>query len=77
MDKGHSERSKVRLSLDVSPQFNERLEKLAEITHSSKSDVLRKAFALMDVAVEARQNGQRLFVTVDVPPGTSREIIGI
>jgi predicted transcriptional regulator len=52
----------VRLSLDVSPELNDVLEQLAEATHSSKSDVLRRAIALMRVAVEAQVNGDRLVV---------------
>lgn len=70
-------RQRVRLSLDVSVELNELLEELAEETGSTKSDVLRKAIALMDVAVDARREGKRVFVLDHAPEGASREIIGI
>jgi predicted transcriptional regulator len=70
-------RSKVRLSLDVSPELNDLLEELATATHSTKSEVLRKAIALMDVAVDAKESGQKLWVSNQPPAGTSREIVGI
>lgn len=69
-------RDKVRLSLDVSPELNARLEVLAQATHSTKSDVLRKAIALMDVAVEARANGQKLGIANQDQP-VAREIVGL
>lgn len=72
-----SARARVRLSLDVSPALNERLEEIAAATHSTKSEVLRKAVALMDVAVEAREHGQKLWVSDQPPAGVSREIVGI
>ena len=73
------ERSKerVRLSLDVSPELNDLLERMASNTHSSKSDVLRKAIALMEIAVNARASGQSLYVSDTPPPNSAREIIGI
>ena len=70
-------RAKVRLSLDVSPELNQRLEEMATATGSNKSDVLRKAIALMSVAVDARRNGEHILVSPQVPAGTAREIIGI
>lgn len=51
--------AKVRLSLDVSPELNQKLDQLTEDTHSSKSDILRKAITLMGVAVEAKQKHQK------------------
>ena len=53
-------REKIRLTLDVSPDLNQTLEHLASQTGSTKSDLLRRAIALVEVAVEARQKGQRL-----------------
>lgn len=68
---------KVRLSLEVSSELNELLERLARETGSTKSEVLRKAIALIDVAVEAKEQGQRLYVSDQPPAGHSREIVGI
>jgi hypothetical protein len=73
----NTERAKVRLSLDVSPELNDLLEELARETHATKSEVLRKAIALMDVAVEAKGHGQKLYVSDQPPAGASREIVGI
>jgi predicted transcriptional regulator len=53
---------KVRLSLDVSAELNKTLEELADKTMGSKSDVLRKAIALMEVAVEAKEKGENVGV---------------
>lgn len=72
-----SGRAKVRLSLDVSPALNDRLEEIATSTDSTKSEVLRRALALMDVAVEAREHGQKLWLSDRPPGGVSREIVGI
>jgi predicted transcriptional regulator len=77
MTTANVERAKVRLSLDVSPELNDLLEQLARETHATKSDVLRKAIALMDVAVEAKERGQKLYVSEQAPAGPSREIVGI
>lgn len=68
--------AKVRLSLDVSPELNQKLDQLAEDTHSSKSDILRKAITLMGVAVEAKQKHQKLGI-VDDKNHLVQEIIGV
>lgn len=67
---------KIRLSLDVSPELNERLETLAEQTHGTKSDVLRKAIALMDLAVQAKREGKRVGIA-EGDQALSTEIVGI
>ena len=67
----------VRLSLEVSSELNELLERLVRETGSTKSDVLRKAIAPIDVAVEAKERGLRLYVSDQPPAGHSREIVGI
>lgn len=36
MDKNGGSRAKIRLSLDVSPEFNDRLEELSQLTHSNR-----------------------------------------
>ncbi len=69
-------RAEVRLSLVVSPELNETLEELAERSHSSKSDVLRKAIALFDVAAQAKQKDQRIGI-LDRDDKVVKEIVGI
>lgn len=66
----------IRLSLDVSPELNETLESLAEATHGTKSDVLRKAIALMEIAVDAKRDGLKLGV-VEKDQRVATEIIGL
>ncbi|MBY0544516.1 MAG: ribbon-helix-helix protein, CopG family [Gammaproteobacteria bacterium] len=57
MDRNH-----VRLSLDVSAELNSTLDEMAEDMHSSKSEVLRKSIALMEVAVQEKRRGNHLGV---------------
>ncbi len=71
------EARKVRLSLDVTPELNRLIERIAGATGATKSEAIRKAIVLMDVAVEAREQGDRLFVGKVPPPGSSREIVGL
>lgn len=69
-------RERVRLSLDVSPELNQKLDELSEKIHGSRSDVLRRAIVLMDVAVRARDEGHKLGV-VDKNQPLLTEIVGI
>ena len=69
-------REPIRLSLAISPEFNERLEELAKNGHTTKSEVLRKAFALFDVASEAKANNHRLGI-LDQNKQLVTEIVGL
>jgi predicted transcriptional regulator len=69
-------KEKVRLSLDISSELNDLLERLAEQSGSTKSEVLRKAIALMEVATEAKRQGKK-FGIADRDQQLSTEIIGI
>lgn len=66
----------VRLSLDVSPELNTILDQMAEKTCSSKSDVLRKSIALMEVAVQEKEKGNHLSI-VNRDQKVIKEIIGL
>jgi hypothetical protein len=67
---------KVKLSLFVSHQLNETLENMAQEIGSTKSDVLRKALALLEVASDARRDGNRIgILTKDRQVLT--EIVGV
>ena len=73
-----SARERVRFSLDLTPELNELLEEMVkDLGASNKSEVLRKAIALMKVATEAKQQGHKLYIGDAPPPGASREIVGI
>lgn len=71
-----NERESVRLSLVVSPELNDRLEELATAGHITKSDVLRRAIALFDVAAEAKKNHKRLGI-LDQNKQLENEIVGL
>lgn len=71
-----SERSKIRLSLDISPETNSLLEELAEKIGSTKSEVLRKAIVLMQVAVEAKLQGKK-FGIAERDQQLATEIVGL
>jgi predicted transcriptional regulator len=66
----------VRLSLSVSPELNERLEQLAAASHTTKSEILRKAIALFDVVAEAKAEKKR-FGLLDQNKQLVTEIVGI
>ncbi len=66
----------VHLILDVSPLLNEKLESLAARIHSNKSDLLRKAIALLEVAVAAKESGDR-FGVADRNQRLKVEIVGL
>lgn len=66
----------IRLSLSVSPELNARLDNLAQSGHTTKSEVLRKAIALFDVAAQAKAENNRLAV-LDQNKQLLSEIIGI
>jgi predicted DNA-binding protein len=70
------DKRKVRLSLVVTADLNETLTNLAERTGETKSDVLRKAIALMEMAVDARQRGRKVGI-VDKDQTVMTEIVGI
>jgi len=70
------EAPKVRLSLDLSPEANTVLDNLASQQSTTKADILRKAIALIDVAITAKQQGQHLAV-LDGDKTIVSEIIGV
>ena len=70
------ERTKVRLSLDISTEMNSLLEQLSATTGGTKSDVLRKAIALMEIAVDAKRQGKK-FGIAEKDQQLATEIIGL
>jgi predicted transcriptional regulator len=69
-------RETIRLSLAVSPELNDRLEQLATSSHTSKTEILRKAIALFDVVAEAKSEKKR-FGILDQNKNLVTEIVGI
>jgi len=68
---------KVKLSVEVSKELDDALEQLAKDVHGTKSDVLRKGIALLQVAVEAKKEGRKFGVADPHSKLLEREVIGI
>jgi predicted transcriptional regulator len=71
-----TDKESVRLSLNLSPELNERLEQLASSNHTTKTEILRKAIALYDVVAEAKTEKKR-FGILDQNKQLLTEIVGI
>ena len=67
---------KVRISLDISPELNDRLQAMARDIHGTKSDVLRKSLALMEAALQATKEGKKIGFA-DRSDQLTTEIIGL
>ncbi|KTC78733.1 hypothetical protein [Legionella cincinnatiensis] len=65
----------IRLSLDVSAELNNALDEIVKETHSTKSEVLRKSIALLEMAVREKKEGNHLGV-FDGKNKIVKEIIG-
>ena len=67
----------IKLSLEVSTELNGVLEDMvAKHVGTNKSEVLRKAIALIQVAVEARENGQKIGIAAK-GQALATEFVGI
>lgn len=64
------------LRLDLSPQARATLTELARRTGASEGEVLRKALLLMEVAVQARDDGHRVGVVAQDGSLVS-EVVGL
>jgi predicted transcriptional regulator len=71
-----SQKDKIRLTLDLSPELNNLLEELASAIGATKSDVLRKSIGLMEVAIDAKRNGKKLGVVEKDQPMVT-QIVGL
>jgi hypothetical protein len=67
---------KVRLNLQVSTELNDVLEEIADSSGTTKTDVIRQAFALLKVAHNAKKNGKHLGLVSD-PDRLDTEIVGL
>jgi hypothetical protein len=56
---------KIRLTVDVSRELNQILEDIAEESGGTKSEVFRKAIALLDVAHKAKRKGKHVGIAAD------------
>jgi predicted transcriptional regulator len=67
---------RVKISLDVSPELYNTLNNIAQKMGGNSADVLLNAIALMEVAVEAKQQGKHLWIA-DENKNLESEIVGI
>ena len=67
---------KVRLNLQVSTELNTVLEEIADSSGGTKTDVIRQALALMQVAYNAKRNGKHIGLVSDADR-LDTEIIGL
>jgi predicted transcriptional regulator len=67
---------KIKLSLEIPLELNARLEEIAKELGSTKSDVLRRALALIDVAHEARKQ-KKIVGVFTQEQKLEKEFIGI
>ncbi len=52
-----------RINFEASSELEETIEKLVTLTNSSsKSELLRRAIALMKIAAEAQQKGEKIVI---------------
>ncbi|MFN6482450.1 MULTISPECIES: hypothetical protein [unclassified Nostoc] len=56
---------RIQINLDLSPELYETLNNLAQQMNGDNSEVLLKAIALMEVAVEAKQKGKHIWIADD------------
>ena len=68
--------NQIKFSLEVSPEFYTTLQNLSSETHVSEGDVLRKALALLKIAVEAEKRGQKIGIVEKDQPVISK-IVGL
>ena len=53
----------TRINFDVSPELDQAIEKLVKQTGSaSKSELIRRAIALMVIASEAKEKGEKVVI---------------
>lgn len=55
----------VRLSLDLAPEMSDLIDNLARRSSTTKSDLLRRAISMMELAVNARERHQLVGIASD------------
>ncbi len=66
----------VKMSLHLAPETHEILEKMCADNHLTKSDLLRRSLALMEVVLKYKKKGGHLIV-VDDKDRKMSEIVGL
>ncbi|MBD2385129.1 DNA-binding protein [Cylindrospermum sp. FACHB-282] len=69
-------KQRTQINLDLSAELYETLNNLAQQINGDNADVLLKAIALMELAVEAKQNGKHIWIA-DENQKLEAEVVGI
>ncbi len=67
----------IRLNLTVSDELNQALERIASESQTSKSEILRKAITLYEVARDGRKQGNKVGLVSPQNNQLVTEIIGL
>ncbi|MFN6568054.1 DNA-binding protein [Dendronalium sp. ChiSLP03b] len=67
---------RIKINLDLSPELYETLNDIAQKINGDNAEVLLKAIALMEVAVEAKQTGKHIWIA-DENQNLETEVVGI
>jgi len=52
----------VSLSLNMSSELNAKLEKMSADSHTAKTDILKKAIFLLDIAMDNTRKGNKIAI---------------
>jgi hypothetical protein len=74
--KGRSETDKVRLNLVLSGELSRVLDEIADSASATRTDVIRQALALINVAHRAKKEGRHIGLVVDQSK-LDTEIVGL
>jgi hypothetical protein len=66
----------IRLTVDVSPDLNQALEKIADGNYITKSEAFRRAMIVADIVYEAHRKGEYVGI-VDDPNILKKQFIGL
>lgn len=72
----HWYKRRVRLTLDLSPEFDKLLQSLADMSGETKSDIMRKSLVLMEFALQAKRAGKKFGIAHD-NQSLATEIVGV
>ncbi|MBH8554018.1 DNA-binding protein [Nostocaceae cyanobacterium CENA357] len=67
---------RIQINLDLSLELYETLNNLAQKINGDNAEVLLKAIALMEIAVEAKYQGKHLWIADD-QQNLETEVVGI
>lgn len=67
---------RIQINLDLSPELSETINHLVQQINGDNAEVLLKAIALLEIALEAKHKGKHLWIADD-NQNLETEIVGI